>query len=86
MAKSPHALSAPKARRLALPMTATMKEDVVVATITVHSTEQNLIVVSIIWAGYTIAFFVTSWRVFKSWKDGEREESSSGDTSRNLVR
>jgi len=61
-----------------------VKEDVVVTTITVHSLEQNVIVVSILWAGYLIAFSVTAYRIYKSWKDVAGEESSSGDTSRSL--
>lgn len=61
-----------------------MKEDVIVTTITVHSMEQNVIVVSILWACYVIAFGVTAFRIYKSWKHMEREESSSGDTSRSL--
>ena len=61
-----------------------VKEDVVVTTITVHSMEQNVIVVSILWAGYVLLFGVVAWRVYKSYRDVARDESSSGDTSRSL--
>lgn len=54
-------------------------------TITVHSSEQNVILVSILWAGYLITFIVTAYRVVKSIQVvAAGEESSSGDTSRSL--
>lgn len=61
-----------------------VNEDVVVTTITVHSMEQNVVAVSILWVGYLICFGITAWRIYKSHRDVEREESSSGDTSRAL--
>jgi hypothetical protein len=61
-----------------------VKEDVVVTTITVHSMEQNVVVLSILWAGYVLLFGVVAWRVYKSLRDVARDESSSGDTSRAL--
>jgi hypothetical protein len=46
--------------------------------------EQNVSVVSILWAGYLLLFSVVAWRIYKSYRDVEGEESSSGDTSRSL--
>ena len=59
-------------------------------TITVNSTEENLsenvLVLGILWGGFFIATCTTGWHVFTSWKVAEGEGTSSGDTSRYLVR
>lgn len=65
-----------------------MKEDVVVTTITVHSLDQNIIVVSILWFGYLLCLLTVAWRLYRGKQQHDEargeEVSSSGDTTRSF--
>jgi hypothetical protein len=59
------------------------EEDLVITTKTI-TVEQNWIELGILWIGFLVASLITGVYVFRTWKSGERDDSSSGDTNRSL--